>query len=147
MNDKLAIYQLNVQSADKLDERRDLCTRAYGVVSVAVTAASAGTIDTLPFLSAVLWALLCGVAIAWLATLNSLTAKLTAKNRLLTEMEERCDVPVAFLTQERRSWEDLRALPLAKALRSVPWAFLLLGVLGLVGTLGHWAWSSLCLCP
>ena len=145
MNDKLTIYQLNVQSADKLDERRDVSTRAYGVMCVAVTAASAGTVDVLPLLSAVLWALLCAVATAWLATLDSLTAKLTAKNRLLIEMEERCDVPLAFLTQERRSWEDLRALPLAQALQYAPWAFLVLGVGGLVGTLANVAWTSFCL--
>ena len=106
MGDAVAIYQLHVQSADKLDERRDLSTRAYGGMSVVVTAAAAAGLDALPFLSVILWTLLCVVAVAWLATLDALTAKLKAKNLLLAQMEERGDVPITFLTQERQVWGD-----------------------------------------
>ena len=146
MDDKLAIYQLHVQSADKLDERRDASVRAYGGMCVVLTTAAAGTFDRFPLLSAVLWALLVVAALAWIATLHSLTAKLTTKNRLLTEMEANHDIPTAFLTRERQHWETLGRPALAKVLQRAPWAFLLLGAGGILGTLAHVAWKTLCLC-
>lgn len=145
MDDKLAVYQLHVQSADKLDERRDASVRAYGGLCVVLTAAAAGTVNQFQLLSAVLWGLLVVVAFAWLATLHSLTAKLTTKNRLLTEMEDNHDIPGAFLTRERQHWESLDRPALAKALQRAPWAFLLLGAGGILGTLAHVAWTTLSL--
>lgn len=142
MDDKLTIYQLNVQSADKLDERRDMSTRAFGAMSVVVTAVAVGALAELPLLSLALCVLLCVVALAWLATIDSLTAKLTAKNQILTQMEAHCDFPFAFLTQERRVWETLRKAPLEKALRCAPWAFLLLGIVGLLGIPPYVAWAG-----
>ena len=144
MDDKPAIYQLHVQSADKLDERRDASVRAYGGLCVVLTAAAAGTVGPqFQLLSAVLWGLLVVVAFAWLTTLQSLTAKLTTKNRLLTEMEENHDIPGGFLTRERQHWESLGKPALAKALQRAPWAFLLLGAGGVLGTLAHVAWTTL----
>ena len=139
MNDKVAIYQLHVQSADKLDQRRDASVLAYGGMCVVLTPAAVAAFERLPLLSAALWALLFVVAFAWLATVHSLTAKLTAKNSVLTEMEENQDVPIAFLTRERQHWEDAGTLPLDWALQRAPWAFLLLGVGGLYGTLASLA--------
>ena len=135
MNDKLAIYQLHVQSADKLDARRDASVLAYGGMCVVLTPAAVAAFERFPLLSAVLWALLVVVAFAWLATLHSLTAKLTAKNRVLTEMEDNQDVPIAFLTREREHWEAASKPPLDWALQHAPCAFLLFGVVGFVGTL------------
>ena len=145
MDDKLAIYQLHVQSADKLDERRDTSVRAYGGLCVVLTAAAAGTGAQFQLLSAVLWGLLMVVAFAWRATLQSLTAKLTTKNRLLTEMEDNHDIPGAFLTRERQHWEGLGKPALAEALQRAPWAFLLLGAGGILGTLAYVAWTTLSL--
>ena len=141
MDDKLTIYQLNAQSADKLDERRDISTRAFGAMSVAITAVAIGVLAELPLLSVTLCVLLCVVAVAWLATLDSLTAKLKAKNQLLTQMEAGSDFPIAFLTQERRVWDTFRKTPLDKALRCAPWAFLALGVVGLLSIPAYLAWT------
>ena len=146
MNDKLAIYQLHVQSADKLDERRDASVLAYGGMCVLLTTAAVAAFERFPLPSAVLWALLVVVAFAWLATLHSLTAKLTAKNRVLTEMEDAQEVPTAFLTRERQHWEGLGKPALVRALQRAPWAFLLLGAGGLLGTLASVAWTALCRC-
>lgn len=146
MDDKLVVYQLHVQSADKLDERRDASVRTYGGLCVVLTTAGAGTFDPFPLLATVLWVLLVVVAFAWVATLHSLTAKLTAKNRLLTEMEDNGDVPTKFLTREREHWETRRRPALAKVLQRAPWAFLLLGAGGILGTLAHFAWTTLCIC-
>lgn len=93
MDENLSVYQLNVQSADKLDERRDAAVRAYGGICVAIATAATGLLKAFPVVSAVLWAFLVVVALAWLATLTSLTAKLSAKSDLLAEMEQNQQVP------------------------------------------------------
>ena len=75
MGNHFDIYQLNAQSADKLDERRDATTRAHGGLCVVVATAAVGTLQHYPTISAVLWAFLAIVALGWLATLKSLTTK------------------------------------------------------------------------
>ena len=147
MDDKLAIYQLHVQSADKLDGQRGASVLAYGAMCVVLTTAAVAAFERFPLPAAVLWALLALVAFAWLATLHSLTAKLKAKSRVLTEMEDSQEVPSAFLNRERKHWETLRRPALAKVLQHAPWAFLLVGVRGTLGTLAHFAWTTLRLCP
>ena len=135
MSDELAIYQLNAQSADKLDERRDATTRAHGGLCIVVTTAAVGTLQDYPTIAAVLWGFLVVIALGWLATLDSLTAKLTAKGTLLRCMEKDELVPLQFLTDERKKWKCLKSKPLRSALKCAPTAFLVLGVGGLLGTL------------
>lgn len=135
MSDQLAIYQLNAQSADRLDERRDATTRAHGGLCIVVATAAVGTLDPYPTVAAVLWAFLMVIALGWLATLKSLTAKLTAKNELLTSMEEDGVVAFEFLTKERRKWASLDTAPLQRALKCAPIAFLVLGAGAFLGTL------------
>ena len=144
MDKDLSIYQLNVQSADKLDERRDGTTRAYGGMCVVVTTAAFGSFEPLPFVSTVLWAFLIVVAFAWLATLKSLTAKLTAKTELLADMEKKQKVPTLFLTREREKWEDLNKPPLHRALRHAPTAFAVLGTSGFLGSLARVTCNMIC---
>ena len=127
MDDDLAIYQLNAQSADKLDERRDATTRSHGGMCVATATAATGTFQSYPVVSAVLWAFLVVIALSWLASIVSLTAKLTAKNTLLTEMERAGKVPSRFLIQEREIWERFEGTPLKIVLRYAPAAFIVLG--------------------
>ena len=127
MDDNLAIYQLNAQSADKLDERRDAATRSHGGMCVAVATAATGTFQAYPVASAILWAFLVIIALSWQATIASLTAKLTAKSSLLTEMERDGKVPARFLIQERERWERLDKPSLQNALRNAPMAFIFLG--------------------
>ncbi len=83
------IYQLQVQSADKIDERRDMTTRLYGTLCVAIMAASItiGFIHGFSWASAVLFATVSIVSIGWNYSLKSLRAKLKAKNELLLRME------------------------------------------------------------
>ena len=135
MSDDLAIYQLNAQSADKLDERRDATTRAHGGLCIVVATAAVGTADPYPIVAATLWAFLIVIALGWLATLKSLTTKLMAKNTLLTSMEADGLVSFAFLTKERTTWESLKSKPLQCALKYAPIAFLVLGSAGFLGTL------------
>ena len=82
-----------------------------------------------------LWLFLVVIALGWLATLNSLTAKLIAKSKLLTRMEEDGLVPVQFLTEERKQWKSLKNKPLQRALKCAPIAFLVLGAGAFFGTL------------
>ena len=136
MSDQLAIYQLNAQSADKLDERRDATTRAHGGLCIVVATAAVGAWwQHYPAISAVLWLFLVVVALGWLATLDSLTAKLTAKSKLLTRMEEDGLVPLQFLTEERKQWKSLKNKPLQRALKCAPIAFLVLGAGAFLGAL------------
>lgn len=144
MDHQLAIYQLNVQSADKLDERRDATTRAYGGLCMVATTAAVGTLEDFPLVSAVLSAFLIVIALGWRATLDSLTAKLAAKNELLTKMEGQQDRPFRFLTQERKAWQALERQPLQKALKRAPHAFLILGTMGLLGALARIASGIVC---
>lgn len=127
MDDNLAIYQLNAQSTDKLDERRDATIRSHGSMCVAIATAATGTFQSYPVVSAVLWVFLVAIALSWLASIVSLTAKLTAKNSLLIEMERDGRVPARFLIQERKRWERLDRTPLQISLRYAPAAFILLG--------------------
>lgn len=145
MDDNLAIYQLNAQSADRLDERRDATTRSYGGICVAVAAAAIGTFQSNPVLSAFLWVLLVIIALSWLATIAALTAKITAKNSLLTEMERDGKVPARFLIRERECWERLDKPPLQNVLRNAPTAFVLLGGGGFLAVLlVYVVWPLLC---
>ncbi|MDE0373990.1 MAG: hypothetical protein OXI73_15805 [Rhodospirillales bacterium] len=137
MDHQLSIYQINVQSADKLDERRDATTRAYGGLSVVAATAAVSMLQDFPLVSAVLFAFLIAIALSWRATIDSLTAKLAAKNELLTKMEGPQDCPFRFLTQERKAWQALERQPLQKALKRAPHAFLILGTMGLLGTLAR----------
>ena len=136
MDDKLAIYQLNAQSADKLDERRDATTRAHGGLCTVAATAAVVTLQDYPAVAAVLWAFVVVIAIGWLATLDSLTAKLQAKNKLLTGMEDDGCVPFKFLTRERKQWETLKSQPLQFALKHAPRTFLVLGAGAFLSTLG-----------
>ena len=135
MSDQLAIYQLNVQSADKLDERRDATTRAHGGLCIVVATAAVAAWRLYPAIAAVLWLFLVVIALGWIATLNSLTAKLSAKSKLLTRMEEDGLVPLKFLTEERKQWKSLKNKPLQRALKYAPIAFLVLGTGAFLGTL------------
>ena len=54
VDDKLAIYQLHVQSADKLDERRDASVRAFGALCVIPTTVAVDAVERFPLPSAVL---------------------------------------------------------------------------------------------
>lgn len=132
MDKLLAIYQLNVQSADRIDERRDTTTRLHGGMCIFLTSVAVGTFEALPWVSFVLWLFLCTVAYGWLATLDSLKAKLRAKNELLTKMESDQDVPFPFLTKERRKWESYQTKPHQRALKHAPVVFLVLGIGGSV---------------
>ncbi len=130
MSDDLTIYQINAQSADKLDERRDNATRSHGGLCVVITAAAVGAIQVTPLLSAVLSIFLVLTALSWLAVIDSLTAKLTAKNKLLTEMESDGKIAGTFLIRERKEWKQRETRPLQAALRLAPKAFALFGTLG-----------------
>ena len=147
MSDELAIYQLNAQSADKLDERRDATTRAHGGLCIVVATAAIGTFDLYPTVAAVLWFFLIVIALGWLATLKSLTAKLTAKNKLLTSMERDGLVPFEFLTKERKKWESLKSKPLQAALKYAPYAFLVLGAGAFLGALLAFAFAEPAVAP
>lgn len=103
---------------------------------VAATAA-VGMLQDFPLVSAVLFVFLIVIALSWRATIESLTAKLAAKNELLTKMEGPQDCPFRFLTQERKAWQALERQPLQKALKRAPHAFLILGTIGLLGTLAR----------
>lgn len=140
MDKDISIYLAHLQSADRLDERRDAAVRAYGVMCIVVTTAATGSFVELPVVSVILWALLIVVALAWLATLGSLNAKLKAKNNLLIEMEQNAEWPTSYLTRERRKWETFNKKPLQNALRYVPLAFMLVGTCGLLYRIVYFVW-------
>lgn len=128
MNNDIAIYQLNVQSADRLDERRDATTRSHGGMCLVVATGVAGTFDVLPVVSIVLSVALVTIALSWIGVLDSLTAKLIAKKSLLAKMEAEGKVPGNFLLRERESWEEIGKQPLQAALKRAPFIFIWLGV-------------------
>lgn len=134
MDNDLVIYQLNAQSADKLDERRDATTRSHGGMCVVVATGAAGTFGQFPLVSAVLSLFLVIIALSWSATLDSLTAKLTAKSSLLANMEADGKVPGNFLLRERECWEEIGKRPLHAAAKKAPTAFICLGAAGFIAT-------------
>ena len=126
------IYKTHVQSADKLDERRDTTVRTYGSVCAVIVTVATGIISELPLASLALWVLLIVVASIWTATLGSLTAKLIAKADELREMEKNALVPHQFLTNERERWEAMKTSPLQVVAKQAPNIFRLAGVAGIV---------------
>ena len=132
MDQHLAVYQLHVMSADKIDERRDITIRSYGGMSVIVVGAIAGTFGSFPIVSAYLSVLMIAISWSWHSTLKSLTAKLTAKHSLLEDMENDGKVPVKFLICERKHWESKRVQSLQKSLNLIPIIFCIVSILGLI---------------
>ena len=54
-DDKIEIYKVHVQSADKLDERRDVTVRTYGGVCGVIAALAASLILEHPVISIIMW--------------------------------------------------------------------------------------------
>ena len=129
-DDKIEIYKVHVQSADKLDERRDVTVRTYGGVCGVIVALSASLILEHPVISTIMWVFLFVVALIWKETLSSLTSKLTAKANMLRVMEEQQLVSFQFLIKERAEWEALSKRPLQKVIKYAPNIFMLLGGVG-----------------
>lgn len=120
-------YKVNVASADRLDERRDAAVKHYGATCIALAIAAVGVFERgQPLLATVLSAMLIAVAVAWWLTLDSLTAKLTAKKTALRQMESAGKV-YPFLTREREAWKGLKKRSLKGAMRIGPLVFLLVG--------------------
>ena len=132
LNEDGEIYRMNAQSADRLDERRDSAARNHAAVGIALTGVAAGALADYALVSAVLGGLIVATGFSWRATLDSLTAKLKAKNQALTRMEAEGKV-YAFLTTERELWEELDTRPLQKAMKLAPWALVVIGaVIGVI---------------
>ena len=128
--DKIEIYKIHVQSADKIDERRDLTVRTYGGVCGVITAIAAGMNLEYPAVSLALWLFLLLVAFIWKQTLSSLTSKLLAKANILREMEEQQLVSFPFLIKERAEWETSGEKPLQKVSKNAPNIFMGFGGVG-----------------
>ena len=131
-DDNIEIYKIHVQSADKIDERRDIAVRTYGGVCGVIVAISASLIMKHPFISIIMWAFLFVVALVWKGTLSSLTSKLTAKANILREMEEQELISFQFLIKERAKWESLKEKPLERVSKNAPTMFMWLGGIGIV---------------
>ena len=124
------IYQLQVQSADKIDERRDMTTRLYGTLCVAIMAASVtiGFIHGFSWASAILFTTVSIVTIGWKYSLKSLSAKLSAKNQLLLRMEKELDLDTRFLNEEQRIWKSYYVTTLDTSINIVVRTFLITGL-------------------
>ena len=131
-DDKIEIYKIHVQAADKIDERRDITVRTYGGICGVVAAIAASMILEYPAVSVMLWLFLLIVAFVWKETLSSLTSKLMAKANILREMEEQQLVSFPFLIKERAEWEASGEKPLQKVSKNAPNIFMWFGVVGVV---------------
>ena len=134
-DDKIEIYKVHVQSADRLDERRDVTVRTYGGVCGVIAALSGSLILEHPVISIIMWVFLFTVALVWKETLSSLTSKLTAKANMLRVMEEQQLVSFQFLITERAEWETLSKRPLQKVIKYAPNIFMLLAMVGVGASL------------
>ena len=141
MDDLIEIYKLNAQSADKLDERRDSTIRAYGGMCVVFGTTAVGVVMEFPNVAAGLCFFLIFIGFGWIASLHSLNAKLTAKRDLLIEVEEKLELAVPFLYEERKKWESQKSRPHQRSLRWVPYLFIMFGLVGLALSLALVDWS------
>ena len=130
--DKIEIYKIHVQAADKIDERRDITVRTYGGICGVIAAIATSMMLKDPAVSVMLWLFLLIVAFVWKETLSSLTSKLMAKATILREMEEQQFVSFPFLIKERTEWEALGKKPLQKVSKNAPIIFMWLGVIGIM---------------
>ena len=132
----IEIYKIHVQSADKLDERRDATIRIYGGMCVIVAATAMGTFADFKLVSSGLSIILFLLARGWLLTVQSLNAKLNAKNCLLLELER--GLTIQFLFEERKIWESFGNRTHIESLEIGPHIFMFTGLLGLVvsGSMG-----------
>ena len=139
---KTEIYKAHVQSADKIDERRDITVRTYGAACVAITAMAFGLVIEYPTLALGLFMALIVLGVLWVGLLGSLTAKLIAKSNLLRAIEQEGEVPLQFLTRERKEWESLDTPPLQTVIKRAPKAFIWIGAIGILLV----AYCQLCQC-
>ena len=143
-DDLLEIYKLNAQSADKLDERRDATVRLYGGMCVVFATTAAGTLKEFPIVSVSVCIFLTLLAWGWLATIRSLSAKLTVKHDLLVRMEK--NLPFRFLTEETDLWESKGVRRHKSSLSYAPFLFIFLGGMGIGYNLfcgDVWGWTCL----
>lgn len=131
MSENIEIYKAHLQSADKLDERRDATVRTYGSVCAVVITVTAGLLtQDLLVVSAAMCVLLLLVASIWRETLGALNAKLTAKSKGLMEMEKADLVSFPFLIRESGEWERSKTRRMGVVSRFAPDAFRVVGLLG-----------------
>ena len=132
MSENIEIYKAHLQSADKLDERRDATVRTYGSVCVVIVTVAVGLLpqDHL-FASLAMCVLLVLVASIWRETLEVLNAKLTAKSKGLMHMEREELVPFQFLIKENGEWERSKTRRMRVVSKFAPDAFGAVGVLGI----------------
>ena len=139
MSENIEIYKAHLQSADKLDERRDATVRAYGSVCAVVVTVTAGLLtQDHPLVSAAMCVLLVLVAWIWRETLGTLNAKLIVKSKGLMQMEREELVPFPFLTRETDEWERSKTRPIQVVSRLAPDAFRVIGVLGIAYHIYGW---------
>ena len=127
----IEIYKVHVQSADKIDERRDITVRTYGGICGVIAAIAASMIFEYPTVSVLLWLFLLIVAFIWKETLSSLTSKLIAKAKILREMEKQNLVSYPFLIKERTEWEATGVKPLQIISKNAPKIFMWFGGIGM----------------
>ena len=136
MSEQLAIYQLNAQPADKLDERRDATTRAHGGLCIVVATAAVAAWRLYPAIAAVLWLLLVVIALGWLANPQFVDGEANREKQALDPHGRRRTRPAAVPHGRAQAVEvpQEQAAP-ARALKCAPIAFLVLGAGAFLGML------------
>ena len=123
------IYKIHTDLAERAAKAREDVNKLFlGVVGSILTAHV--LLYRLTPNSDVVWVLLilgCLVSVCWWISLESMTARLTAKSKVLKKMED--EMPVAFLTEENEEFERSRGLRRKNSARSFP---LILGLFCLV---------------
>ena len=121
----ISLYVAHVQSADKVDESRNSATRSYGALCAILTVAILGSLAEFnnPLAGILISILLVFVSTGWLFTINSLTARLSAKHEMLCFIEQEGELPVNFLAREEAIWKEKVVWRLQRSLRVAPMCF------------------------
>ena len=126
------IYKLHSELAGRIDETREGLNKLYAGMITSIVAASILLFRFLPnadsiYLLPVLGAL---VSISWLFSLHSVTGKLTAKHKVLLELESK--ISFQFFKQEEDQYENHNFLRRKHSGLILPCGFFLVSIFWLI---------------
>ena len=125
-------YKLFIESADRVDIRRDLTTRSFGLPCILISIAiftGYGQFDIL--LLKILSLLVLLIGFYWFATISALSAKLKAKHHIIICIEQK--LKISYMQQEEKLWKReyrFLGLSLGKILKIGPLIFIIGAVVG-----------------
>ena len=124
-------YKLHAELAERVATLRESLNKLYSGMVTSIVAASVLLHKLAPGTETiwVLYVLGIVVSLSWMLSLHSVTGRLTAKHKVLVDLEK--DLPFNFLDRENEEFEKSRFFRRKRTGLLMPLGFLLLCAIGL----------------